>query len=59
MLIELLVTLAMRLHLYLPVPEDTALTPEKVQIGTRLFVDRRAASYGVSDDRVRLVQTTP
>jgi hypothetical protein len=51
MLIELLVTLAirLRLHLYLPVPEDTALTAEKVQIGTAAV--RRSAGCALRRQR--------
>lgn len=34
------------LDLYMPVPEDNPLTPEKVELGRRLFLDRRLSRDG-------------
>lgn len=34
------------LDLYMPVPEDNALTPEKVALGRRLFFDKRLSRDG-------------
>ena len=34
------------LDLYLPVPEDNPLTAEKIQLGRRLFFNRRALRDG-------------
>jgi cytochrome c peroxidase len=48
MLLELLVTLVipLGLDLYMPVPEDNPLTAEKVDLGRRLFFDRRLSRDG-------------
>ena len=35
------VVIPLGLDLYLPVPEDNPLTAEKIQLGRRLFFDRR------------------
>jgi cytochrome c peroxidase len=41
MLPFLAVTIPLGLDLYLPTPEDNPLTPEKIELGRRLFHDRR------------------
>ncbi len=48
MLLELLVAfvIPLGLDLYMPVPEDNPLTAEKVDLGRRLFFDRRLSSDG-------------
>lgn len=48
MFIGLLLTLAipLGLDLYLPVPEDNPLTAEKIELGRRLFFDRRLSRDG-------------
>jgi cytochrome c peroxidase len=48
MFIGLLLTLAipLGLDLYLPVPEDNPLTAEKIELGRRLFFDRRLSIDG-------------
>jgi cytochrome c peroxidase len=40
------VTIPLGLDLYLPVPEDNPLTAEKIEIGRRLFFDRRLSRDG-------------
>ena len=48
MLVELLITLAipLGLDLYLPVPDDNPLTPEKIELGQQLFFDPRLSRDG-------------
>ena len=40
------VTIPLGLDLYLPVPEDNPLTAEKIELGRRLFFDRRLSRDG-------------
>ena len=35
------VTIPLGLDLYMPVPEENPLTPERIELGRRLFFDRR------------------
>ena len=46
LLIEAAVTIPLGLDLYMPVPEDNPLTEEKVELGRRLFFDRRLSRDG-------------
>ncbi|HUQ91104.1 MAG TPA: cytochrome-c peroxidase, partial [Bryobacteraceae bacterium] len=41
MLLLLAITIPLGLDLYLPAPEDNSLTAEKIELGRRLFFDRR------------------
>lgn len=45
-LLVVLVAIPLGLDLYLPVPEDNPLTPEKVALGRQLFFDRRLSRDG-------------
>ena len=36
-----LLVIPLGLDLYMPVPEDNPITPEKIEVGRRLFFDRR------------------
>jgi cytochrome c peroxidase len=40
------VTIPLGLDLYMPIPEDNPLTPEKIELGRRLFDDRRLSRDG-------------
>ena len=40
------VTIPLGLDLYMPVPEDNPLTTEKIELGRRLFFDRRLSRDG-------------
>jgi len=40
------VTIPLGLDLYLPAPEDNPLTAEKIELGRRLFFDRRLSRDG-------------
>jgi cytochrome c peroxidase len=42
----LLLAIPLGLDLYLPAPEDNPLTPEKIELGRRLFFDRRLSRDG-------------
>ncbi|MBI5084198.1 MAG: c-type cytochrome [Acidobacteria bacterium] len=46
MLAALAITIPMGLDLYMPVPEDNPLTLEKIELGRRLFFDRRLSRDG-------------
>ena len=41
-----LLVIPLGLDLYMPVPEDNPLTPEKIELGRRLFFDRRLSRDG-------------
>lgn len=43
----LVVVIPLGLDLYLPVPEDNPLTAEKIELGRRLFFDRRLSADGL------------
>jgi cytochrome c peroxidase len=49
MLVELLLTLAipLGLDLYMPVPDENPLTPEKIELGRQLFFDPRLSRTGL------------
>jgi cytochrome c peroxidase len=40
------IVIPLGLDLYIPVPEDNPLTPEKIELGRQLFFDRRLSSDG-------------
>jgi len=40
-LLAIVITIPLGLDLYLPTPEDNQLTAEKIELGRRLFFDRR------------------
>ncbi len=42
----LAVTIPLGLDLYMPVPEENPLTPEKIELGRQLFNDRRLSRDG-------------
>jgi cytochrome c peroxidase len=46
LLLAAAVTIPLGLDLYLPVPEENALTAEKIELGRRLFLDRRLSRDG-------------
>src|SRR6266481_6471897 len=46
LLLAAAVTIPLGLDLYLPVPEDNPLTAEKIELGRRLFFDRRLSRDG-------------
>ncbi|MBI4908183.1 MAG: cytochrome-c peroxidase [Acidobacteria bacterium] len=46
MLLAAAITIPLGLDLYLPVPEDNPLTAEKIELGRRLFFDRRLSRDG-------------
>src|SRR6266568_1363376 len=41
LLLAAAVTIPLGLDLYMPVPEENPLTPERIELGRRLFFDRR------------------
>lgn len=46
MLLSLIIAIPLGLDLYMPVPEDNPLTLEKIELGRRLFFDRRLSRDG-------------
>ena len=46
MLLSLIIAIPLGLDLYMPVPEDNPITAEKIEVGRRLFFDRRLARDG-------------
>src|SRR5579863_7997878 len=46
MLLLAAIAIPLGLDLYLPAPEDNPLTPEKIELGRRLFFDRRLSRDG-------------
>ena len=46
LLLAAAVTIPLGLDLYLPVPEENPLTAEKIELGRRLFFDRRLSRDG-------------
>ena len=45
-ILALLLAIPLGLDLYMPVPEDNPLTPSKLELGRRLFHDRRLSRSG-------------
>ena len=46
LVVALLLRIPLGLDLYMPVPEDNPITSEKVELGRRLFQDRRLSRDG-------------
>lgn len=46
LLLALVIAIPLGLDLYMPVPEDNPITQEKIEIGRRLFFDRRLSRSG-------------
>src|SRR3954454_2877410 len=46
LLLAAAVTIPLGLDLYMPVPEEDPLTPERIELGRRLFSDRRLSRDG-------------
>src|SRR5204862_6543567 len=46
LLLAAAITIPLGLDLYLPIPEDNLPTPEKIELGRRLFFDRRLSRDG-------------
>ena len=46
LLLAVVLVIPLGLDLYMPVPEDNALTAEKIELGRRLFNDRRLSRDG-------------
>ena len=59
LLLAALLVIPLGLDLYLPVPEENPLTTEKIELGRRLFFDRRLSRDGRSPARRATIRIAP